>query len=123
MKNLKTLSLITALGLLLVVPALAQLPEEEQQPAETQPVEQTAPAETQPVEETAPAESESYQASAEAPAQETSEATAEETEPAESESASLDEGMPQTASPLALIALLGAAGIGSASGLRYLRRK
>jgi hypothetical protein len=121
MRTLKTTTVVTALGLLLAVPVLAQVPEE-QYPPETQPIEESQPLEESEVEATA----EEIEAEAEELGTEI-EAEAEEVE-AEVESEvdseySLEEGMPKTASPLALTALLGLAGIGSATGIRYLRRK
>jgi nucleotide-binding universal stress UspA family protein len=121
MRTLKTTTIVAALGLLLAVPLLAQVPEQEY-PTETPPIEESQPLEQNEVEATA----EELEAEAEELGSEI-EAEAEEIE-AEVDSEldseySLEEGMPKTASPLALTALLGLAGIGSATAVRYLRRK
>ena len=105
--KLFSLSLLAASVLLMSTPLLAQ----ELEPALQQEETQSAPAE-----ETA----------AEVQVTQEGETSLEPSgEPAESAPTSIEESreLPQTASPLALMALLGAAGVGSASIVRVIRRR
>lgn len=111
----KILTLLLGLAVLGFAPLMAQMPEEqppvteEQPPAETSPVEETEePVAAEPID---PIEQEDPAA-----------AEQEELELQTDEEGAAEEELPATASPLPLIALLGAAGVASAAWAR-LRRK
>lgn len=113
MKTLKTLAAIAALALLVAMPAVAQEPAEDpvqdpmQDPA-TEP--STLDDETALEAEDRTAEGEPLDApQADAPVVD--------------EEREADGTLPRTASPLALLALLGATGLGAAAGARHLRRQ
>jgi len=93
---------VVALGLMVALPVMAQSPTEQtpsDQPSQVEPLQQQEPLE--PAENQEPVAGQSQDATDEAD----------------------EERMPKTASPLALLALLGGAGVGSAFGLRRLRRR
>lgn len=112
----KTFTVLTALLLFLATPLLAQMADDpmqneevEAQQVETQEgVETSASAELQATDDP----------SVEADAQLSAEVSASD----ETSGSETEESLPQTASPLALLALLGTAGAGSALGLRRLRK-
>ncbi|HEX9635940.1 MAG TPA: hypothetical protein VGB99_00285 [Acidobacteriota bacterium] len=101
----KVVAILASFALLLSVPLFAQTSEEElpaNEPAQTE--DQYA---QDPVAEEQPAES----------------MTAEDTESEVASDEFADEELPQTASPLALLVLLGGAGAATAAGLRIARRQ
>ncbi len=109
---------LLALGLVVALPVLAQAPAEETNPSEpiqVEPLQPAQPAESPEMLE--PGDPAETQPVAE-PVAETAGTTSEEA----TAEASSQEPLPKTASPLALLALLGATGVGSALGLRRLRR-
>lgn len=113
----KILTLLLGLAVLGYAPLMAQVPEEEL-PQEQPPVtEEQPPAEAPPVEET-------EEPMATEPLEQEDPAAAEQEELGlqTDEEGAAEEELPATASPLPLIALLGAAGVASAAWVR-LRRK
>lgn len=115
----KILTLLLGLAVLGYAPLMAQVPEEEL-PQEQPPVTEEQPAEVPAVEET----EEPVAAEPIDPIEQEDPAAAEqeELELQTDEEGAAEEELPATASPLPLIALLGAAGVASAAWAR-LRRK
>lgn len=119
----KVFSIVSILGLVLALPLAAQVPEEDnpqqdpQQVTEEQQLQEPVePVEPEQSEE--PAETTGDQQEAEQSSERASEQAAE----GDIESDEDMERLPKTASPLALLALIGAGGLGSAAFLRSRRR-
>lgn len=109
----KVLSIVAILGLAVALPLSAQVPEDDPNlPEEQQQQEQQQEQQEQPVEPQDQSETESdIRGEAELEAE------------AEADVEGDMEALPRTASPLALLALLGAGGLGSAVALRIRRRR
>jgi hypothetical protein len=134
MRTFKTLAIVSALGLLGSLPLVAQLPGDstQNQPAagQSQPVTQQ-PAVQQQDGQQAADQTGDVQGD-EGPALQSQSEQAQSAVPQQSDSATVDgdqpgsmteeSELPRTASPLALIALIGSLGIASAFGVRHLHR-
>lgn len=131
--NLKALTILSALLLFLSLPALAQMSDEPMQdqsnPAvQTEQQTDTQQADSQDGEQAGVETSASAELQADddqgvsADAEASAEVNASDDTSAEDTGSESEENLPQTASPLALLALLGSAGAGSAFGLRRLRK-
>jgi len=116
MKKFKTLTILTALLLLISTPIFAQTADDPMDPDATTQQEETV--ETEANAQLQADADEGVEASAEASVNVEDEADLE----AETDDDFDDDELPQTASPLALLALLGSAGAGTAFGLRRLRK-
>ena len=116
---------VVALGLLVALPVMAQSPTEQtpsDQPSQVEPLQQQEPLE--PAENQEPVAGSDEQAGEPAGTETGAKNQPSSVESSGDEAGTADEErMPKTASPLALLALLGGAGVGSAFGLRRLRRR
>lgn len=125
--KLKSLSILTAFALILALPMMvqAQDPNDPKEPESEleQDVEQTADEVEEDVEQTAAEVEEDVEAAGDEVEQEAEEAEDDLSAEDDEFAADDDRELPQTASPLALIALLGGTAAGSAFGVRALRRR